>query len=75
MAYFTEGVDSQETETLEVDSEGEKLRRGPEERDVDLSDRFLAKFEEVFATKYLQWKVSAREFKFFYLFLHLVYAV
>ena len=36
MACFTGGVDSQETRTLEVDSEGEKPRRGPEERDVDL---------------------------------------
>ena len=42
MACFTEGVDSQETETLEVDSEGEKPRREPEERDVNLSDRSLA---------------------------------
>ena len=75
MTYFTEGVDSQETETLEVDSEWENSRREPEEQDVDLSDQFLTKFKEVFATKYLQWKVSAREFKFFYLFLHLVYAV
>ena len=31
MTYFTEGIDSQETETLEVDSEGEKLRRESEE--------------------------------------------
>ena len=42
MACFTGGVDSQETGTLEVDSEGEKPRRGPEERDVNLSDRSLA---------------------------------
>ena len=41
MTCFTEDVDSQETETLEVDSEGEKLRRGPEEQDVDLSDQSL----------------------------------
>ena len=54
MACFTEGVDSQETETLKVDSEGEKPRRESEERDVDLSDQFLAKFKGVFATKYLQ---------------------
>ena len=54
MTCFTEEVDSQETETLEVDSEGEKSRREPEERDVDLSDQSLAKFEGVFATKYLQ---------------------
>ena len=38
MACSIRGVDSQETETLEVDSEGEKSRRGPEEQDVDLSD-------------------------------------
>ena len=38
MACSTGGVDSQETETLEVDSEGEKLRREPEEQDVNLSD-------------------------------------
>ena len=42
MACSTGGVDSQETGTLEVDSEGGKPRRGPEERDVDLSDRSLA---------------------------------
>ena len=47
MACFTGGVDSQETETLEVDSEGEKPRRGPEERDVDLSDRSLAIAEDI----------------------------
>ena len=41
MTCFTRGVDSQETETLEVDSEGEKPRRRPEEQDVDLSDQFL----------------------------------
>ena len=41
MACSTGGIDSQETETLEVDSEGEKPRRGPEERDIDLSDRSL----------------------------------
>ena len=42
MACFTEGVDSQETETLEVDSEGEKSRRGPKEQNVDLSVLRLA---------------------------------
>ena len=41
MACFTGGVDSQETETLEVDSEGEKSRRGSEEQNVDLSDQSL----------------------------------
>ena len=46
MACFTGGVDSQETETLEVDSEGEKPRRGPEERNVNLSDRSLARNTE-----------------------------
>ena len=46
MAYFTEGVDSQETETLEVDSEGEKLRRESEEQNVDLSDQSLARNTE-----------------------------
>ena len=66
MACFTEGVDSQETETLEVDSEGEKPRREPEEQDVNLSDQSLAKFKGVFTIKYLQWKVSAREFKWIY---------
>ena len=44
MACSTGGVDSQETGTLEVDSEGEKPRRGPEERDVDLSDRSLVDY-------------------------------
>ena len=38
MTCFTKGVDSQETETLEVNSEGAKPRRGSEEQDVDLSD-------------------------------------
>ena len=38
MACSTGGIDSQETETLEVDSEGEKLRRESEEQNVDLSD-------------------------------------
>ena len=47
MACFTGGVDSQETETLEVDSEGEKPRRGPEEQDVNLSDRSLVSDYEV----------------------------
>ena len=46
MACSTGGVDSQETETLEVDSEGEKPRRGPEERDVDLSDQSLFSQEQ-----------------------------
>ena len=41
MTCFTEGVDSQETETLEVDSEEEKLRREPKEQNVDLSDQSL----------------------------------
>ena len=41
MACSTGGVDSQETETLEVDSEGEKPRKGPEEQDIDLSDQSL----------------------------------
>ena len=41
MTCFTEDIDSQETETLEVDSEGEKLRREPEEQNVDLSDQSL----------------------------------
>ena len=66
MTCFTEDVDSQETETLEVDSEGEKLRRELKEQNVDLSDQSLAKFEGVFTIKYLQWKVSAREFKWIY---------
>ena len=48
MACSTGGVDSQETETLEVDSEGEKPRRGPEEQDVDLSERSLKKELELF---------------------------
>ena len=47
MACFTGGIDSQETGTLEVDSEGEKPRRGPEERDVDLSDQSLVSDYEV----------------------------
>ena len=38
MTCFTRDIDSQETETLEVDSEGEKLRRESEEQNVDLSD-------------------------------------
>ena len=42
MACFTRDVDSQENETLKVDSEGEKLRRELKERDVDLSDQSLA---------------------------------
>ena len=42
MAYFTEGVDSQETETLEVNSEGENSRRELKEQNIDLSDQFLA---------------------------------
>ena len=46
MTCFTEDVDSQETETLEVDSEGEKPRRGPEEQNVDLSDQFLFSQEQ-----------------------------
>ena len=46
MACFTEGVDSQETETLEVDSEGEKLKRGPEEQNVNLSDQSLTRNTE-----------------------------
>ena len=41
MTCFTEDVDFQETETLEVDSEGEKSRRGSEEQNVDLSDQSL----------------------------------
>ena len=44
MACSTGGVDSQETGTLEVNSEGGKPRRGPKERDVDLSDRSLARW-------------------------------
>ena len=47
MTCSTRDVDSQETETLEVDSEGEKLRRGPEEQDVDLSDQSLVSDYEV----------------------------
>ena len=47
MTCFTGGVDSQETETLEVDSEGEKSRREPEEQDVNLSDQFLVKSKEL----------------------------
>ena len=38
MTCFTKDIDFQETETLEVDSEGEKSRREPEEQNVDLSD-------------------------------------
>ena len=48
MAYFTEGVDSQETETLEVDSEGEKPRREPEEQNFDLSDQSLTIIQEAY---------------------------
>ena len=47
MTCFTEGIDSQETETLEVDSEGEKLRRELKEQDVDLSDQSLVSDYEV----------------------------
>ena len=47
MTCFTEGVDSQETGTLEVDSEGEKLRRESKEQNVDLSDQFLVSDYEV----------------------------
>ena len=47
MACFTGGVDSQETETLEVNSEGEKPRREPEEQNVDLSDQSLVSDYEV----------------------------
>ena len=36
MTCFTEGIDFQETETLEVNSEGEKSRREPEEQNVDI---------------------------------------
>ena len=46
MTCSTRGVDSQETETLEVDSEGEKPRRGPEEQDVNFSDQSLARNTE-----------------------------
>ena len=48
MTCFTEDVDSQETETLEVDSEGEKLRREPEEQNVNLSDQSLAIIQEAY---------------------------
>ena len=47
MTCFTEGVDSQETGTLEVDSEGEKPRREPKEQDIDLSDQSLKETEVV----------------------------
>ena len=47
MTCFTRGVDSQETETLEVDSEGEESRREPEEQNVDLSDQSLVSDYEV----------------------------
>ena len=46
MTCFTRGIDSQETETLEVDSEGEKSRRESEEQNVNLSDQSLAFDEE-----------------------------
>ena len=46
MTYFTEAVDFQETETLEVNSEGEKLRRESEEQNVDLSDQYLTAKKE-----------------------------
>lgn len=43
MACFIGGVESQQTGTLEVNSEGGKPRRGSEERDVDLLDHSLAR--------------------------------
>ena len=38
MTCFIRDVDSQETETLEVNSEREKSRREPEEQNINLSD-------------------------------------
>ena len=38
MTCFIRDVDSQETETLEVDSEGEKPKRELKEQNVNLSD-------------------------------------
>ena len=58
MTYFIKGVDSQETETLEVDSEGEKLRRELKEQNVNLSDQSLTNEENTIYTNCRRRTVS-----------------